>query len=153
MERELDQQNDISIAPEKLSLTLTLENSSTDQYSAIKSRILNSIDKIRKNKKRADLNAISVKLRSRFIETMISEFTKQNLIKNRRTPRDLDFFRRVLSISPEQEVVLSSLVYGRCNNVSSQPIKTNSDSNETIPKITSDLRTPDILTNVTAKKH
>ena len=153
MEHELDQQNDISIAPEKLSLTLTLENSSTDQYSAIKSRILNSIDKIRKNKKRADLNAISVKLRSRFIETMISEFTKQNLIKNRRTPRDLDFFRRVLSISPEQEVVLSSLVYGRCNNVSSQPIKTNSDSNETIPKITSDLRTPDILTNVTAKKH
>ena len=153
MEHELDQQNDISIAPEKLSLSLTLENSSTDQYSAIKSRILNSIDKIRKNKKRADLNAISVKLRSRFIETMISEFTKQNLIKNRRTPRDLDFFRRVLSISPEQEVVLSSLVYGRCNNVSSQPSKTNSDSNETIPKITSDLRTPDILTNVTAKKH
>ena len=153
MEHELDQQNDISIAPEKLSLTLTLENSSTDQYSAIKSKILNSIDKIRKNKKCADLNAISVKLRSRFIETMISEFTKQNLIKNRRTPRDLDFFRRVLSISPEQEVVLSSLVYGRCNNVSSQPIKTNSDSNETIPKITSDLRTPDILTNVTAKKH
>ena len=153
MEHELDQQNDISIAPEKLSLTLTLENSSTDQYSAIKSRILNSIDKIRKNKKRADLNAISVKLRSRSVETMISEFTKQNLIKNRRTPRDLDFFRRVLSISPEQEVVLSSLVYGRCNNVSSQPIKTNSDSNETIPKITSDLRTPDILTNVTAKKH
>ena len=153
MEHELDQQNDISIAPEKLSLTLTLENSSTDQYSAIKSRILNSIDKIRKNKKRADLNAISVKLRSRFIETMISEFTKQDLIKNRRTPRDLDFFRKVLSISPEQEVVLSSLVYGRCNNVSSQPIKTNSDSNETIPKITSDLRTPDILTNVTAKKH
>ena len=152
MEHELDQQNDISIAPEKLSLTLTLENSSTDQYSAIKSRILNSIDKI-KNKKRADLNAISVKLRSRFIETMISEFTKQNLIKNRRTPRDLDCFRRVLSISPEQEVVLSSLVYGRCNNISSQPIKTNSDSNETIPKIASDLRTPDILTNVTAKKH
>ena len=35
-----------------------LDNSSTDQYSAIKSKILNSIDKIN-NKKRADLNAIT----------------------------------------------------------------------------------------------
>ena len=57
MEHKLDQQNDISLAPEKMIPTLnTLENSSTDQHSAIKSKILNAIDKIRKNKKRADLN-------------------------------------------------------------------------------------------------
>ena len=37
MERKLDQQNDISLAPEKMSLTSdTLENSSTNQDSAIK---------------------------------------------------------------------------------------------------------------------
>ena len=57
MEHKLDQQNDISLAPEKIIPTSnTLENSSTDQHSAIKSKILNAIDKIRKNKKRADLN-------------------------------------------------------------------------------------------------
>ena len=56
MEHKLDQQNDISLAPEKMSPTSnSLENSSTDQHSAIKSKILNAIDKI-KNKKRADLN-------------------------------------------------------------------------------------------------
>ena len=41
----------------------TLDNSFTDQRSAIKSPNLefqNSINKIRKNKKRADLNAITV---------------------------------------------------------------------------------------------
>ena len=60
MEHELDQQNDISLAPEKMSLTLeALDNSSASQHSAIKSKILNCIDKIRKNKKRADLNAIT----------------------------------------------------------------------------------------------
>ena len=43
-----------------MSLTLeTLDNSSTDQHSAIKSKILNCIDKRRQNKKRADLNAIT----------------------------------------------------------------------------------------------
>lgn len=58
MEHELDQQNVVSLAPEKMSLTPeTLDNSSTDQHSVIKSRILNSTDKIRKDKKRADLNA------------------------------------------------------------------------------------------------
>ena len=57
MEHKLNQQNDISLAPEKMSSTSnTLENSSTDQHSAIKSKILNAIDKMRKNKKRADLN-------------------------------------------------------------------------------------------------
>ena len=57
MEHKLDQQNDISLAPEKKSPTSNaLENSSTDQHSAIKSKILNAIDKIRKNKKRAYLN-------------------------------------------------------------------------------------------------
>ena len=60
MEHKSDQQNDISLAPEKTSLTSdTLVNSSTDQHSTIKSKILNAIDKIRKNKKRADLNAIT----------------------------------------------------------------------------------------------
>ena len=58
MEHELDQQNVVSLAPEKMSLTpKTLDNSSTDQHSVIKSRILNSTDKIRKDKKRTDLNA------------------------------------------------------------------------------------------------
>ena len=43
-----------------MSLTLeTLDNSSTDQHSAIKPKILNCIDKRRQNKKRADLNAIT----------------------------------------------------------------------------------------------
>ena len=59
MEHKLNQQNVISLAPEKMSLTSgTLENSSTDQHSTIKSKMLNAIDKI-KNKKRADLNAIT----------------------------------------------------------------------------------------------
>ena len=39
------------------------------------------------------------------IDTMISELTNQNLIENRKTPQGLDSFRRVLSISPEQEEV------------------------------------------------
>ena len=56
----MDQQNDISVAPEKMNPTSnTLENSSTYQHSAIKSKILNAIDKIRKNKKRADLDPIT----------------------------------------------------------------------------------------------
>ena len=59
MEHKLNQQDVISLAPEKMSLTSgTLENSSTDQHSTIKSKMLNAIDKI-KNKKRADLNAIT----------------------------------------------------------------------------------------------
>ena len=54
MEHKLDQQNDI-----RMSLTSdTLENSSTDQHSALNSKISNVIDKIRKNKTRAHLNAI-----------------------------------------------------------------------------------------------
>ena len=60
MEHELDQHNGISLAPEKMSLTLeTMDISSTDHHSDTKSKILNSTDKIRKNKKRADLNAIT----------------------------------------------------------------------------------------------
>ena len=46
MEHKSDQQNDVSLAPEKISLRSdTLEISSTDQHSAIKSKILNAIDK------------------------------------------------------------------------------------------------------------
>ena len=102
MEHKLDQQNDISLAPEKMSPTSnTLENSSTDQHSAIKSKILNAIDKIRKNKKRADLNAITdhilrteaSNLDQDFIEMMISELTNRNQIENRRTPQGFDSFR------------------------------------------------------------
>ena len=82
MEHKLDQQNDISLAPEKKSPT------SNDQHSAIKSKILNAIDKIRKNKKRADLNAITdhilrteaSNLDQDFIEMMISELTNLNQI-------------------------------------------------------------------------
>ena len=153
MEHELAQQNDINLAPERMSLTSeTLDNSSTDQHSSIKSKILNFIDEIRKNKKRADLNAITEhilkteasNLDQDFIDTMISELTNQNLIENRRTPQGLDSFRRAVSISPEQEEVQSSLVYGRCNNISSQPIETDGVSNETVPKIAPDLRTHEI---------
>ena len=127
----MGQQNDISLALEKMSFTLeTLDSFSNDQHSAIKSKILNSIDKIKKNKKRTDLNAITEhilkteasNLDQDFIDTMISELTNENLIENRRTPQGLDSFRRVLSISPEQEEIHSGLVYGRCNNVSFQPI-------------------------------
>ena len=71
---------------------------------------------------------------------MISELTNENLIENRRTPQDLDLFWRVLSISPEQEKILRSPVYGRYNNVSTQPIEIDSVSHETIPKIAPDLR-------------
>ena len=61
MEHALDQQNEISLAPEKMGLKSdTQESSSTDQHSTIKSKILNTIGKIRKNKKRADLNVITV---------------------------------------------------------------------------------------------
>ena len=43
-------QKDISLATEKMRLTSdTLDNSSTDQHSAIKTKILNSTGKIRKN--------------------------------------------------------------------------------------------------------
>ena len=71
------------------------------------------------------------------IDTMISELTNQNLIKNRRTPQGLDSFRRVLPISSEQEEVHSIW-----NNISSQPIEIDSVSNVTVPKIAPDLRTP-----------
>ena len=74
---------------------------------------------------------------------MISELSDQNLIKSRRTPQGLDSFRRVLSISPEQEEVLRSFLYGRYNKISSQSIKIDSVSNKTIPKIAPDLRTPE----------
>ena len=48
MEPKLVQQNVISLAPEKISLSPeTLKNSSTDQHSAIKSKILNAIGKIK----------------------------------------------------------------------------------------------------------
>ena len=79
-----------------------------------------------------------------FIDLMISELTNQNLIENRRTSQGLDSFRRVITISPEQEEVHSSLVYERCNNISSQPIENDSVSNETVSKIATDLRTPEM---------
>ena len=62
---ELDQQKDISLASAKISLASdTLDNSTIshlplNQHSAIKSKISNSLDKIRKNKKHADLNEIT----------------------------------------------------------------------------------------------
>ena len=74
---------------------------------------------------------------------MISELTDQNLIENRRTLQGLDSFQRVLSISPEQEEVRHSPVYGRCNKISSQFIEIDSVSNETIPKIAPALKTPE----------
>ena len=142
-----------SLAPEKMGLTSdTLENSSTDQHSAIKSKILNLIDKIRKNKKRADLNVVTdyilktgeTNLDQDFIETMISELTNRNLIENRRTPQGLDSFGRILSISLEQEEVLLSPVHEKCNCISRQSMEIDSTSNETIPKIATDLPTPEI---------
>ena len=79
-----------------------------------------------------------------FIDLMISELTNQNLIESRRTSQGLDSFRRVLTISPKQEEVHNSLVYERCNNISSQPIENDSVSNETVSKIATDLRTPEM---------
>ena len=126
IEATLDQQNGISLAPEKMGLTSdTLDNSSNDQHSAIKSKILNSTVKIKKNKKRADLYAITdyilkteaSNLNQNFIEPIISELTNRNLMVNRRTPQGLDSFRRIMSISPEQEEVLRSPVHGKCNHI------------------------------------
>ena len=124
----------MTLAPEKMSLISdTLDNNSTNQHSAIKYQILNSTDQIRKNKKRADLNVITKHiLRTEvsnfdqdFIETMISELIDQNLIENKRTPQGLDSFRRVPSISPEEEEVLCSPLYGKCN-IFPQSIETDS---------------------------
>ena len=75
---------------------------------------------------------------------MISEFTNRNLIGNKTTPQGLDSFRRILSISPEQEKLLRSPVHGKCNYISPQSIEIDSVSNDTIPKIATDLRTPKI---------
>ena len=122
----MDQQNGISLAPKKMSPTSNpLENSTTDQHTAIKSKILNAIDKRRKNKTRADLNAITdhilrteaSNLDQDFIEMMISELTNRNQIENRRTPQGLDSFQRTLSISPEEEEVLRSPVHRKCNYI------------------------------------
>ena len=70
---------------------------------------------------------------------MISELTDCNLIKNRRTPHGLDSFWRILSISPEQEEVLRSPVQGKCNYISRQSMEIDSISNETIPKISTEI--------------
>ena len=110
------------------------------------------IDKIRKNKKYSDLKAITgyilkteaSNLDQDFIETMISELTNRNLIENRMTPQGLDSFRRILSISLEQEEVLHSHVHEKCNYISRQSMEIDSVSNKTISKIATDLRTPEI---------
>ena len=47
-------------------------------------------------------------------------------------------------MSPKQEEVHNSLVQERCNNISSQPIENDSVSNETVSKIATDLRTPEM---------
>ena len=126
MEHKLVQHNDISLAPEKMSFSPeTLENSSTDQHSAIKSKILIAIGKIRKIKKRADLNAITdhiliteaSNLDQDFLEMMISELINVNQIENRRAPQGIDSFWRTLSISPEQQEGLRSPVHEKCNNI------------------------------------
>ena len=75
---------------------------------------------------------------------MISELTNQNQIENRRTPQGLDSFGRIQSITLEQEEVLLSPVHEKCNYVSRQSMEIGSISNETIPKIATDLRTPEI---------
>ena len=110
------------------------------------------IDKIRKNKKYSDLKAITgyilkteaSNLGQDFIETMISELTNRNLIENRMTPQGLDSFRRILSISLEQKEVLHSHVHEKCSYISRQSMGIDSVSNETISKIATDLRTPEI---------
>ena len=122
MEHELNQQNDISLAPEKMSLTLeALDNSSTNQHSAIKYKILDSIDKLRKNKKRCDLNAITEhiglhKTLTPFGESYLSHQNKGKSI-----------------VVPYMEDVIIF-----------PPIETDSVSNVTVPKIAPDLRTPEI---------
>ena len=141
MEHKLYQQNDISLAPEKIRRTAdTLENSSTDQHSAIKPKMLNAIDKIRKNKKKTEAPNID----QDFIEMMISELSKRNQIENRRTPQGLVSFRRSLSLSLEQEEVLCSPVHEKCNYISPQFMEIDCVSNETIPEVATDLRPPEI---------
>ena len=130
----------------------TLENSSTDQHSAIKSKILNAIDKTRKNKKCVDLNAVAdhilkteaSNLDQDFIELMISELTNRNQIENRRTPQGLDSFRRTLSISPKKEELFRSPVHEKCNYISPQFMKIDSVSNKTISEVATDFGTPEI---------
>ena len=48
---------------------------------------------------------------------MISELTDRDLIENKMTLQGLDSFRRILAILPEQEEVLRSPVYGKCNYI------------------------------------
>ena len=78
-----------------------------------------------------------------FIETIISELSNRNLMENRRTPQGLDSFRRIISISPEQEVLRSPCTW-KMQFYSPQSIKVDSFSIDTIPKIATDLRTPEI---------
>ena len=110
------------------------------------------IDKIRKNKKHADLNAISdhtlrtdvSNLDQDFLELIISERTNQNQIENQRTPQGLDSFWRTLSISPEQEEVLYSPAHEKCIYISPQFMEIDSVSNKTIPEVATDSGTPEI---------
>ena len=57
---------------------------------------------------------------------------------------NLDSFRSVFSILPEQEKILYNHVYGKRNDISSQFIEIHSVSNETIPKIATNLKTPEM---------
>ena len=144
----MDQQNEISLAPEKMGLSSdTLGNCSINQHSAIKSKILNSIDKIRKNKKCADLNAITdyiiknrdVKLRSRLYwnNDFWTYWAKSNQ-KQRDSTRpwlfsvDPVYLTRTKG-SPSKSCIWKMRLYFP------QSIEIDSISNETIPKIETDL--------------
>ena len=149
----MDQQNEISLAPEKMGLSSdTLGNCSINQHSAIKSKILNSIDKIRKNKKYADLNAITdyiiknrdVKLRSRLYwnNDFWTYWAKSNQ-KQRDSTRpwlfsvDPAYLTRTKG-SPSKSCIWKIRLYFP------QSIEIDSISNETISKIATDLGTPKI---------
>ena len=71
------------------------------------------------------------------------------LIENRRTPQGLDFFRRTLPISLEQEEVLRSPVHEKCNYTSPQFLEIDSVLNETIPEVAR----RDKLKNAAVKEH
>ena len=75
---------------------------------------------------------------------MITELTNRNHIEDRRTPQDLNSFQRTLSISPEQEEVLSSPAHEKCNYVSPQFMEIDSVSSKTIPEVATDSGTPEI---------
>ena len=96
-------------------------------------------------KKRPDSNTIiASNLDEDFIKILTSELRNLNQIENRRISQGLDCFRRVLSISQEQENILHNHMYQKCINITSKSVESNTKidnvSAEAIPKIVTGLK-------------